>query len=79
MDTAFDTLVEVFADTKNQLKPKLSPNYLDIKNGKLTYKIGYQSTLDPCKPLPSLVLDTNSRYEEYCLQSTSIPTKFNFS
>lgn len=45
MDKIFDELIEVFSDTQNPLKLKPSPNFLDIKNGKLNYKIGYPSTL----------------------------------
>jgi hypothetical protein len=45
MDKIFEELIEVFSDSQNHLKPKPSPNFLDIKNGKLNYKIGYASTL----------------------------------
>lgn len=79
MDKILDTLVDVFADTQNPLTIKPPLNYLDLKNGKLNYKIGYASTLDPFNPLPSIVLDTNAHFEEYSLKSSSIPIKFNFS
>ena len=62
MDSVFNSLINIFSkDYKPKERPPL--NYLDVKNGKLNFKIGYPATLNKSSPLPSLVLDTNAFHE----------------
>jgi hypothetical protein len=78
MDSIFDSLIDVFTHEEN-IREKKECTYLDIKNGKIAFKIGYPDTLDPLNPNPAIILDNTDHHADFKLWSSSIPNQFNFS
>lgn len=71
-------LEELAAFLKQEPPKAKQKNYIDLKNGRLNFKVGFPLVADPLLFKPSLLLDDTEEGREYNLGSSSILTTFDY-
>jgi len=73
MENIVKNLIKFVESEPNLNSP---PDYLDLRNGKLSFKPCFVNTIYPSHQLPSLAMDDDA--PNISLASSSVPIKFNF-